>query len=292
MDSSDGPAGPAYFTVLAEPPRVPGLDSAVLGLSLGGTARARVAAADAFGARSDDDIFRVPAAMAPPGLEPGDVVRMGDGRAATVTSVSKTEVVVDANHEFAGQDLELAVEVIAHTPAAQLQRATFGMGCFWGPQLVFSRVPGVMSTAVGYANGSVANPSYEAVCSGATGHSEVVQVAFDPAVVSFDELLTVFWGRHDPTQLNRQGNDVGTQYRSGVYAHDDAQLAAAVASAEAERARRAAAGSKAGLATEVVKLTSYYAAEEYHQAYLAKGGRNGNAQSPAKMCTDPIRCYG
>jgi peptide-methionine (S)-S-oxide reductase len=138
-----------------------------------------------------------------------------------------------------------------------------------------------------YANGSVAEPTYEAVCSGSTGHAEVVQVCFDAAAVSYESLLALFWAKHDPTQANGQGNDIGTQYRSGVYAHDDAQLAAATASAAAEAARR---GAK--LATELVPLSCYYPAEEYHQRYLARGGRNGRSQSPAKMCTDPIRCYG
>jgi len=145
-----------------------------------------------------------------------------------------------------------------------------------------------MATAVGYANGATPEPTYEAVCSGATGHAEVVRIAFDPAVVSFNDLLDVFWKKHDPTQTNRQGGDVGTQYRSCVLTADDAQLAAARASAEKEAARR---GVKA-LATQIEPLTSYYKAEDYHQQYLAKGGRNGSAQSPAKQCNDPIRCYG
>ena len=122
------------------------------------------------------------------------------------------------------------------------------------------------------------------MCSGATGHAEVIRIGFDPSVVSFDDLLAVFWKKHDPTQLNRQGGDVGTQYRSCILAADDAQLSAAKASAEKEAARR---GVKA-LATEIVPLTCYYRAEEYHQQYLVKGGRNGNAQSPAKMCNDPV----
>ena len=118
---------------------------------------------------------------------------------------------MDANPEFAGQDVTLEVEVVLHTPQEALQWATFGMGCFWGPELHFARVPGVMATAVGYSNGSVPNPTYEAVCTGATGHAEVVQLAFDPAVVSYDALLSVFWTRHNPTQAGGQGNDIGTQ---------------------------------------------------------------------------------
>jgi peptide-methionine (S)-S-oxide reductase len=284
VDSSSSAQGDAFFIVGEEPPRVPGLDAAVTGLALGGKATKTVPAA--FGPRSDADVIRVPGAMAPPGLEVGDTVRMGDGRPGLITAVSSSEIVVDVNHPMAGQDVVLDVEVVAHTPADKLQYFVGGLGCFWGPELAFARVPGVMSTAVGYANGSTKEPSYESVCSGATGHAEVVRIAFDPAVVTFDDLLAVFWKKHDPTQLNRQGGDVGTQYRSCILAADDAQLAAARASAEKEASRR---GVKA-LATEIAPLSCYYRAEDYHQQYLAKGGRNGNAQSPAKLCNDPIRC--
>jgi peptide-methionine (S)-S-oxide reductase len=156
-------------------------------------------------------------------------------------------------------------------------------GCFWGPELAFARVPGVMSTAGGYANGTTPDPTYEAVCSGTTGHAEVVRIGFDPEVVSFDELLAVFWAKHNPTQVNRQGNDVGTQYRSCILAADDAQLAAARASAEKEAARR---GLKA-LATEIEMLKCYYRAEEYHQARLLRIG--GFAWSSV-LTRSPVFC--
>ncbi|MFN3216013.1 MAG: peptide-methionine (S)-S-oxide reductase MsrA [Acidimicrobiales bacterium] len=149
------------------------------------------------------------------------------------------------------------------------QKALFGMGCFWGVERMFWKVPGVISTAVGYAGGYTPNPTYHEVCSGLTGHNEVALVVFDPAVVSYEELLRVFWEGHDPTQGMRQGNDVGTQYRSGVYWYDDAQRAAAEASRAvfAERLRAAGYGE---ITTEIVPAPPFYYAEDYHQQYLAK----------------------
>lgn len=146
VDSSSSAQGDAFFIVGEEPPRVPGLDAAVTGLALGGKTTKTVPAA--FGPRSDADIIRVPGAMAPPGLEVGDTVRMGDGRPGLITAVSSSEIVVDVNHPMAGQDVVLDVEVVAHTPAEKLQFFVGGLGCFWGPELAFARVPGVMSTAV------------------------------------------------------------------------------------------------------------------------------------------------
>jgi peptide-methionine (S)-S-oxide reductase len=150
-----------------------------------------------------------------------------------------------------------------------LQLAMFGLGCFWGAERVFWTLPGVYSTAVGYAGGRTPNPTYEEVCTGLTGHNEVVRVVFDPRLVSFDELLRVFWESHDPTQGMRQGNDVGTQYRSGVYCYGPAQQAAAESSREAYAARLAAAGFDA-VTTEILPAAEFYFAEEYHQQYLAK----------------------
>ena len=147
--------------------------------------------------------------------------------------------------------------------------ATFGMGCFWGAERVFWTAPGVFSTAVGYAGGFTPNPTYEETCSGLTGHTEAVLVVFDPEVTSYDELLRLFWENHDPTQVNRQGNDVGTQYRSALYWHDEAQRLAA----EASRARFQGALTTAGLgeiATELAEAGPFYYAEDYHQQYLAK----------------------
>ena len=150
-----------------------------------------------------------------------------------------------------------------------LRTAMFGLGCFWGAERQFWQQPGVWSTAVGYAGGFTPNPSYEEVCSGRTGHNEVVLVVYDPAVVSYDRLLRVFWESHDPTQGMRQGNDVGTQYRSGIYCSDDTQLAAARASQRSYADALAAAGFAAPT-TEVLPAPPFYYAEDYHQQYLAK----------------------
>jgi peptide-methionine (S)-S-oxide reductase len=150
-----------------------------------------------------------------------------------------------------------------------LRTAMFGLGCFWGAERVFWQLPGVWSTAVGYAGGFTPHPTYEEVCSGMTGHNEVVLVAFDPAVIGYPRLLATFWERHDPTQGMRQGNDVGTQYRSGVYVFDGEQRRLAEASKAAYGARLAAAGHGA-ITTEIVDAPTFYYAEDYHQQYLGK----------------------
>jgi peptide-methionine (S)-S-oxide reductase len=150
-----------------------------------------------------------------------------------------------------------------------LERAVFGMGCFWGAERKFWELPGVFTTAVGYAGGETPNPSYREVCSGMTGHAEVVLAVFDPAKVSYGELLRIFWESHDPTQGMRQGNDVGTQYRSAIYAHGEAQLRAALESKEAYGRRLSEAG-YGPVTTEVRPAPEFYYAEEYHQQYLAK----------------------
>jgi peptide-methionine (S)-S-oxide reductase len=147
--------------------------------------------------------------------------------------------------------------------------ALFGMGCFWGAERKFWEIPGVVSTAVGYAGGVTPNPTYEEACSGLTGHAEVVRVVFDPRRVSYDELLRVFWESHDPTQGMRQGNDVGTQYRSAIYTYGPAQAAAAAASRDAYARALAAAGHSA-ITTEIRDAPELYFAEDYHQQYLAK----------------------
>ena len=150
-----------------------------------------------------------------------------------------------------------------------LARAVFGMGCFWGAEKKFWQLRGVYSTAVGYAGGPTPNPTYREVCTGQTGHNEVVLVVFDPKVIGYDDLLKVFWENHDPTQGMRQGNDVGTQYRSGIYYFDDAQKRAAEASRDVFQKRLTAAGYGA-ITTEVVPSPEFYYAEDYHQQYLAK----------------------
>jgi peptide-methionine (S)-S-oxide reductase len=150
-----------------------------------------------------------------------------------------------------------------------LQRALFGMGCFWGAERKFWQLPGVYSTAVGYAAGHTPNPTYREVCTGMTGHNEVVLVMFDPKVVAYDQLLKTFWENHDPTQGMRQGNDVGTQYRSGIYYFDEAQKLAAEASRDLFQKQLSGAGYGA-ITTEIVAAAEFYYAEDYHQQYLAK----------------------
>lgn len=160
----------------------------------------------------------------------------------------------------------------AAAPAAATAVATFAAGCFWGVEETFRRTPGVLSTAVGYTGGGMADPDYRAVCTGATGHAEAVEVRYDPAKVSYSDLLEIFWENHDPTTLNQQGPDVGTQYRSAVYFHDQAQKA----EAEASKARRQASGKhRRPIVTEVTPASVFYRAEEYHQRYLAKRGLPG-----------------
>ncbi|MBA0863858.1 hypothetical protein Goshw_026757 [Gossypium schwendimanii] len=172
-------------------------------------------------------------------------------------------------------------------PAPAQQFAQFGAGCFWGVELAFQRVPGVTKTEVGYTQGFRDNPSYEDVCSGTTNHNEVVRVQYDPKDCSFDTLLDVFWARHDPTTLNRQGNDVGTQYRSGIYYYTPEQENAARESMEKQQKLL-----NRKIVTELLPAKKFYRAEKYHQQYLAKGGRFGFKQSAEKGCNDPIRCYG
>ncbi len=152
---------------------------------------------------------------------------------------------------------------------AGTELAMFGMGCFWGAEKVFWKTQGVYSTAVGYAGGFTPNPTYEEVCSGRTGHAEVMRVVFDPAVVPYESLLRLFWENHDPTQGMRQGNDAGTQYRSAIYWYGDAQRAAAEASREAYQRVLAKAG-YGPITTEIREAPEFYYAEEYHQQYLAK----------------------
>jgi peptide-methionine (S)-S-oxide reductase len=150
-----------------------------------------------------------------------------------------------------------------------LARAVFGMGCFWGAEKKFWQQPGVYTTAVGYAGGLTPNPTYREVCTGMTGHNEVVLVVFDPGTTTYEAMLKVFWENHDPTQGMRQGNDVGTQYRSGIYYADEAQKRAAEASRDAFQKQLSTAGYGA-VTTEIVPAPEFYYAEDYHQQYLAK----------------------
>lgn len=181
-----------------------------------------------------------------------------------------------ADRALRGREQALPVSAshyVTHRPIQPstpgLEEILFGMGCFWGAERMFWTIPGATATSVGYAGGFTPNATYEEVCSGQTGHNEVVRVVYDPAAVSLDELLRVFWEGHDPTQGMRQGADVGTQYRSAIYFNTPAQEAAARASKEAYHQRLAAAGYGA-ITTEVAPAGPFYFAEDYHQQYLAK----------------------
>jgi len=150
-----------------------------------------------------------------------------------------------------------------------MEQALFGLGCFWGAERKFWQIPGVYTTAVGYAAGHTPNPTYEEVCSGETGHAEAVLVVFDPAVLAYENLIKVFWETHDPTQGMRQGNDRGTQYRSGIYTYSEAQKAAALASRDTYQLALKKVGYTA-ITTEILDAPEFYYAEDYHQQYLAK----------------------
>ena len=174
----------------------------------------------------------------------------------------KTKMQVPETHFVNGHRLEPPFP-------AGLAQAMFGRGCFWGAEKKFWQLPGVYSTAVGYAAGHTMNPTYREVCSGMTGHTEAVLVVFDPGSISYEDLLKVFWESHDPTQGMRQGNDVGTQYRSGIYVFDDEQRVAAETSRDAYQRQLSAAGFGA-ITTEILPASQFFYAEDYHQQYLAK----------------------
>jgi len=165
--------------------------------------------------------------------------------------------------------------------------ATFGGGCFWGIELAYQRVPGVIETSVGYAQGEPKHPIYELVCTGMTGHTEVVSMTYDPKQVDYKDLVQLLFSRIDPSLKDQVGNDRGTQYRHGVYYYTEDQKKAAQ-----EVFDEVTASGGGPIYTELEPAQVYYPAEEYHQQYLSKGGRQGSAQSASKGCTDPIRCYG
>ena len=151
----------------------------------------------------------------------------------------------------------------------ETKKATFGAGCFWGVEAAFRQLDGVTATRVGYAGGHLENPTYEDVCSHTTGHAEVVEVTYDPEEISYDDLLQVFWHKHDPTQINRQGWDIGDNYRTVIFVHDEEQRAAAEASKRAEQANH-----RLPIATQIEPAQTFYEAEDYHQQYLEKRGRS------------------
>jgi peptide-methionine (S)-S-oxide reductase len=150
-----------------------------------------------------------------------------------------------------------------------MEKATFAAGCFWGVELAFQQVEGVVETSVGYTSGQTINPTYEQVCTGRTGHAEAIEVVFDPEKVSYTELLNVFWKKHDPTTLDRQGPDIGTQYRSGIYYHSEEQKQLAE---ESKANLDASGGYRSSIVTEIIEASVYYPAEDYHQKYLEKRG--------------------
>jgi peptide-methionine (S)-S-oxide reductase len=192
-----------------------------------------------------------------------------------------TEMPVAATHTVLGTPLK------GPWPAGY-ETAVFGMGCFWGAERIFWRIPGVYSTSVGYAGGVTPNPTYEETCTGRTGHTEAVQVVYDPAKVSYETLLKAFWENHDPTQGMRQGNDVGTQYRSAIYTTTDAQRETAEASREAFAPVVRAAG-RGEITTEIRPLDAYYLAEDYHQQYLSSDKNpNGYCNHGPNGMTCPI----
>ena len=191
-------------------------------------------------------------------------------------SSRKTQM-IDPERALPGRDAPMPIPArheVLGTPLAPpfpegLERAVFGMGCFWGAERVFWQADGVYTTAAGYAGGFTPNPTYEEVCSAGTGHAEVVLAVFDPNVSSFEAMLKLFWENHDPTQGMRQGNDVGTQYRSAIYVANDAQREAAEASKAMYQERLSAAG-HGSITTEIADAGPFYYAEDYHQQYLAK----------------------
>ena len=186
-----------------------------------------------------------------------EMINAGDalaGRAAAIPTA--------ATHFLNGRDLKAPVP-------EGMEQAMFGMGCFWGVERMFWKLDGVWLSMVGYAGGHTPNATYQEVCTGQTGHNEVVRVIYDPAVISYEALLKLFWEGHDPTQGMRQGNDVGTQYRSGIYTYSEAQLAAAKAS-KLEFAPRLAEAGYGDITTEILPAPEFFYAEDYHQQYLAK----------------------
>jgi peptide-methionine (S)-S-oxide reductase len=191
--------------------------------------------------------------------------------------LGRKTTMVDADQALRGRDQEMPVpasHAVLETPMKPpfpdgLEQAVLGLGCFWGAERIFWQTPGVYTTAVGYAGGLTPNPTYEEVCSGRTGHTEAVLVVFDPAKISYDEILRLFWENHDPTQGMRQGNDVGTQYRSAIYTSSDAQLKLAQASRDAYAESLRASG-YGDVTTEILPAGPFYYAEDYHQQYLHK----------------------
>jgi len=225
----------------------------------------------------------IPLQSAPSGLKVGDAVKLSNGIRARVTRTTESTITIDANAPLAGKQLEISLVLLDKKPKSSLSQFTAACGCFWGIELALQRTEGVVFTAVGYAQGSVESPGYEQVCAGTTGHAETVYSLYDPNLVSYSQLLDIVWARHDPTQRNQQGNDIGTQYRGGIYYHSEIQRQEAEQSMKREQTKY-----KAPLATELKPFTKFWLAEAVHQQYLSRE----TGQSASKRATDNIRCYG
>ncbi|CAN0427497.1 unnamed protein product [Pylaiella littoralis] len=262
----------------------PFLHDAVLQMEPGEEKKVTVPPKDAFGEYDPELTATLGMDSAPGDISVGTVLQLWTGQKATVTEITDENFKIDWNPEQAGTSLVMDVKVLEATAAeSTLKTATFAGGCFWGLELAFQRAKGVVSTKAGYSQGAVKKPSYSEVCSGKTGHTEAVQVMYDPSEITYENLLRIFFDRHDPTQANGQGNDKGTQYRAGVYFHDDQQREAAEKFFAEEMATRRL----KKMATELEEVREFYGAEDEHQQYLQKGG-----QDARKEATETIRCYG
>ena len=247
-----------------------------------------------FGEYSERACATLGIEQAPAGLKAGMEVMLqvpGGKQRARVTEMTDTSFTLDANHPLAGKKLELDVELLSVDAGADAhETATFAGGCFWGVELAFQREPGVVGTKVGYCQGDAQEPSYEQVCTGATGHTEAVRVVFDPKVVTYGRLCELLVDRlgENVWLENQVGNDRGTQYRSGIYPHSTAQREVAEACLAAiAQPEGASAGETVTVKTEVEDVARFWDAEDYHQQYLQKGG-----QDASKDAKETIRCYG
>lgn len=271
---------------------VEGFDNVVMGMAVGEKRSRTLSPEETYGEYDEEGMVTIPTAEGPEDAEVGMKFMVEDeegyGLPAIITDLNDEEMVLDFNHELASQTLDVEIEMLSLRKAANLSKATFGAGRFWAIQLRFERVPGVLESVAGYSQGeSTEATSYDEVTSGTTGHAEVVQVTYDPKEVSYQDLLNIFFESHDPTQLNRQGEDIGNHYRSGIYVHDEQQ--AAIANETIAKLNDRLGGT---VVTEVQPLANYQVAEDEHQHFLACGGQYGKMQSAEKGCTDPIRAIG
>jgi peptide-methionine (S)-S-oxide reductase len=264
---------------------LPCLHKKVQGMKEGEKDEVEIPPAEAFGESNPAmGPMDVPASSAPPGLKAGMMVGLSNGAKALVTKVTDESFTIDANLPLAGASLKLTIEMLAvETGATSLECADFAIGCFWGAELAFQREPGVITTKVGYTQGSKKDPSYRDVCGGKTGHTECVQVMYDPKEVTYKRLCDLFWERLGENRFlpNQVGNDRGTQYRHGIYWHSEEQKTVA------EESLQALEDGERSIATEIKQAVKFWDAEEFHMQYLQKGG-----QDARKSATETIRCYG